>query len=76
MIKTTIYIPEEEMAALDSLAKSESRPKSQLIREALSQYVAERGRNLPSWIGMIDNDDSTLTARNAQKWLKANWRPE
>ena len=76
MIKTTVYIPEDEMAALDSLAKSESRPKAQLIREALSQYVAERGPKLPSFIGMIDNDDGTLTSRNSREWLKANWHPE
>lgn len=76
MIKTTIHIPADEMAALEALAKSEARPKAQLIREALSQYVAERGRKLPDWIGMIEDDDGTLTSDNVDEWLRANWHPE
>ena len=76
MIKTTIHIPKDEMAALEAIAKREARPKAQVIREALSQYVAERGRKLPSWIGMIDEDDGSLTSENTEEWLKANWRPE
>ena len=76
MKKTTIYIPEEEMALLDARARKEKRPKAGLIREALALYLANEDQKLPAWIGMIDEPNSDLKAANAEDWLEANWKPE
>ena len=76
MAETTIRIPDEKMAALEAIAEREARGKDDVILEALDLYLEQRERKLPDWIGSIDNDDGTLTARNTEEWLKANWRPE
>jgi hypothetical protein len=76
MVRTPIDIPEDKIAAFEAIAESESRATDEVIVEALDQYLARRVRRLPDWIGSIDNDDGTLTARNTEEWLKANWRPE
>jgi hypothetical protein len=38
--------------------------------------TAEQGEPLPSSIGMIKDDDGTLTSGNVDEWLRANWSPE
>jgi hypothetical protein len=73
-MKTTIYIPDEEMAALDALARRESRPKAALIREAIAQYVAKCRRPSPQAVGIFE--DSEVDSTNLDDWLSANWRPE
>jgi len=76
MKKTTIYLPEELDSGLDAISKSKHRPKADLIREAVDRYICDEGRRLPSFIGMIDDDDGTLSARNTEAWLEANWHPK
>ena len=74
MIKTTIHIPEEEMAALGARAKREGRPKAALIREAITRYVAEDCRPRPKAVGIFS--DTEVTSSNLDEWLRVNWRPE
>jgi hypothetical protein len=90
MSARTVNIPEEELAALDAIAERESRPMDDLIREAVSQYLATRERTrpagigvineeAPNWprsIGMIREDDGSLRSDNVDEWLKEHWRPE
>jgi hypothetical protein len=76
MIKSTIYFEPNQIAALEALAKQEGRPKAEIIRDAVDLYVSKSGRKLPSWIGIIKDDDGTLTSDNVDEWLQANWRPE
>ena len=42
MIRTQIYITEEEQEALEKLSKERNTTKSNIIREAIDQYVAEK----------------------------------
>ena len=76
MKKTTIYLTDELVAGLDAISKKNSRPKAGLIREALAEYIIDEGPALPSWIGMIENDDGSLRSDNVDEWLKENWHPE
>jgi len=41
MIRTQIYITKEEKEALDKLSKERNTTKSNIIREAIDQYVAD-----------------------------------
>jgi predicted transcriptional regulator len=76
MAEITIRIPDEKLAAFEAIAEREARPKDDVILEALDQYLAQRERKLPDWIGSIDIEDETVTARNVKDWIRANWRPE
>jgi predicted transcriptional regulator len=73
-MKTTIYIPDDQMAALDAMAKREARPKAQLIREAIELYVTENAQPMPDAIGIFE--DLEVDSTNVDDWLRANWRPE
>jgi predicted transcriptional regulator len=76
MIKSTFYLASDRMAALDALAKQEARPKAEILRDALDEYLERHARPLPAWIGMIDDDDDSLTSTNVDEWLAAHWHPE
>jgi predicted transcriptional regulator len=76
MKKFTTRFSDQELALLESLAKREGRSRSAIVRDALTSYIVANPIPLPDWIGTIDKDDGTLTARNVKEWLRANWRPE
>lgn len=71
MVRTAIDIPDGEMAALEAKAERESRPKDELIREAITRYVAEDCRPLPEAVGIFE--DTEVTSSNLDEWLRANW---
>lgn len=53
MKRTTVYLEEQTDLDLSQLARQQGRPKAELIREALSVYVAQRAsRPLPRSVGM------------------------
>ena len=76
MKKTTIYLTEGLDSELDALSRRKHRPKADLIREALSEYIHDEQPALPRWIGMIKDDDGSLRSDNVDEWLKENWHPE
>lgn len=76
MIKSTFSIESDRMAALDAIAKQSARPKAELIRDALDEYIDRHARPFPAWIGMIDDDDGSLTSTNVDEWLGDRWHPE
>jgi hypothetical protein len=71
MVRTAIDIPEEEMAALEAKAERESRPKDDLIREAITRYVSEDCRPKPQAVGIVG--DTEVTSTNYRDWLRENW---
>lgn len=74
MIKTTLHIPEVEMAALEAIARREDRPKAAVIREAIARYVAEVSPPKPEAVGIFE--DHEVDSTNIDDWLRENWRPE
>lgn len=74
MNKTTIYLSDDQMSALDAVSRKQGTPKAQLIREAIEQYVVDQSDNLPGAAGIFADDEVNST--NLDDWLTANWRPE
>jgi predicted transcriptional regulator len=53
--KTTVYLDADVRARLQALARSRGVAQADLIREALSSYLASQvGHRVPSWVGSAD----------------------
>jgi len=76
MKKTSNYLTDELNLGPHASSKRKQRPNADLIREAVERYICDEGSRLPSWIGMIEDDDGSLTSANVDEWLRANWHLE
>jgi hypothetical protein len=74
MQKTTLYLSDEQHAALKYLARRTSRRRADLIREAVDDYLSRQPRQMPRSIGIIS--DPNLRAVDIDDWLKENWHPD
>ena len=45
-VKVMLSVPDEFLTQVDTLAKAEQRSRSELVREALRQYMASRAATL------------------------------
>lgn len=74
MIRTQIYITEEEKKALEKLSKERNTTKSNIIREAIDQYVVnttieEKKEKLNAAFGMWkDRDDIPDVREMREGW--------
>ena len=73
MQKTTVYLTDEIHRSLKNFARRTGRSEAELVREALSSFLAQQSRPQPRSIGATA--DGRLAARDSEDWLKANWRP-
>jgi Arc/MetJ-type ribon-helix-helix transcriptional regulator len=83
MVRTQVYLTEEQERGLKRLAASSGRKQSELIREAIEGYLADRRSKdwkaaLEACFGMwADRDDvADLHERVGQEWeerLKRLW---
>jgi hypothetical protein len=82
--QTTLRLPEDLARRLDKRARSLGVPKSQVVREALAQYLAEpmdtrppmtvRERSAP-YIGALRLDQRKIKADPAARLIRErNWR--
>jgi predicted transcriptional regulator len=54
-VKTTIYLDDAEYRRLKRIAERERTSAAELIRAAVSDYVARQGPTaLPAWVGSLD----------------------
>jgi hypothetical protein len=73
MHKTTLYLPEATRRQLRDMARRTGQPQADLVRQALDRYLNAEASPLPKSIGA--GEDSELSGRDAEDWLRANWRP-
>ena len=71
MKRTTIYFPEEMTLEIKTRAKQERRTEADLIREAVSAYLVNGKRPLPSIVGM--GSGGTVSGEESEDWLMSNW---
>ncbi len=69
MEKTTLYLPKQLQRELKDAARRTGRPQAELIREALTKYLAKQERPLPGFVGIIDDPDM-IPASEAKRWLR------
>ena len=60
MVKTQIYLPAEELAALHRLAKAKKRPVAELVREAIREVYLRPPADGPValWTGPFSGSSS------------------
>jgi predicted transcriptional regulator len=71
MERTTIYLPEELQRSLREVSRRTRRPQAELIREALTAYLATQPQPPMRSIGMGEDDE--LAARDSEAWLEEAW---
>jgi hypothetical protein len=66
MKRTTIFVPEALERDLQLYARREGKPTAAIIREALTEYVAQRAtrRRLPSFAGAFASGRSDTAERH------------
>lgn len=74
MKKTTIYLPEDLVIEIKTVSKQDRRSEAEVIREALSAYLAQRKRPLPSVFGM--GSGGSIRASESEEWLEKNWKTD
>jgi hypothetical protein len=53
LTKTTLYLPEAEYRVLKALARQQTRPAAELVREAIIEYAARHsGQRRPASLGI------------------------
>lgn len=65
----SLRLPDELIKALETLAKSIDRPKTQLIRKALEAYLADYADYQIALDRLRDKDDAMITGVELRKRL-------
>jgi metal-responsive CopG/Arc/MetJ family transcriptional regulator len=66
MKPTTIYLPEDAEANLQKLADKMGKSVSEIIQEAILNYLTETPRELPKSVGMGASGRSDLSSKSEQ----------
>jgi len=79
MVKTTVYLDEETVAALKGISKRSAKSQAELIREALHALtLTGNPPPLPAGMGMFDSGHTDTAARRKellrQAARKRRWR--
>lgn len=69
--KTTLYLTDELRRRLKLEARRQGRPEAELVREALTGYLAGSSSPRPSSVGVIK--DGSLNAAQAKAWVRKEW---
>lgn len=75
MEKTTLYLPDDLLAAYAAMSRRQRRPKAELMRDALREYAERHEHLLPDWVGMVESDGE-VNSSNVKEWLREHWNPE
>ncbi|CAA9554570.1 MAG: hypothetical protein AVDCRST_MAG49-2083 [uncultured Thermomicrobiales bacterium] len=87
-VRTEVDLPKDLLDAVQETARRQGRERSDVVRDAIRQYVAsasrasspsvvsEEGQVDPSFASLGVGDDPHLDSRHVEAWLDAHWRPE
>ena len=76
MRRTTVFLPDETAEALQEAARRLGRPQSELLREALEEYLPRHARPWPESVAAGRHHVAGVTARNAKASVRAEWDRE
>lgn len=76
MKRTTIFLTDDLEHLLYEVARRTDRPRAEIVREALSQYLRDQPRPWPRSVGMASNPDESLRSDNVKEWIREQWPSE
>ncbi len=71
MEKTTVYLTKDLRRALEEVARVENKPRAEVLRKALEEYLDRRERPRLRSVGV--GEDKDLSGENSEDWLHAAW---
>jgi hypothetical protein len=66
MVKTTVYLEDEDVRSLRAISKRSAKPQAQLIREAIHKFTLTERPPLPAGLGMFDSGHTDTTSRRKE----------
>jgi predicted transcriptional regulator len=73
MEKTTLYLPEATRRRLRDAARRTGRRQSELVRQAIDDFLSSEPYPLPLSIGA--GEDEEVTGETSEDWLRRTWQP-
>jgi predicted transcriptional regulator len=73
MRRTTVFLPDETAEALHDAARRLGKPQSELLREALEEYLPRHARPWPTSVGAGRHTIAGVSAGNAKAWVRDQW---
>jgi predicted transcriptional regulator len=79
MVKTTVYLDDETVAALKGISRRSAKPQAQLIRDAVRTFALSGNRTpLPAGLGMFESGHTDTSVRRKELLKEAartrQWR--
>jgi hypothetical protein len=71
--KTTVYLDPRQAKLLALIAGDRKTTQAELIRQAIDQLIESTALPLPSFVGMGESVDDTVSAANVKDWIRENW---
>lgn len=69
MEKTTGYLTADLQRALKDAARQSGRPQAELVRDALTEYLAKQPKPRPRSIGVANSGE--IPATEVKAWIRA-----
>lgn len=74
MARFLVDIPEEDIARLDALARSEGKSRAAVLREAVADYIAaESKQGFEKYFGLWERHGSTVDGLDYERTLRGEW---
>ena len=80
MPRFLVDIPDDDLARIDSIARSEGKSRAAVLREAVAEYIAESSKDwLEAGYGLwakygFDEDGMAYQTRLREEWVR-EWDP-
>jgi hypothetical protein len=74
MARFLVDIPEEDLARLDALAKTEGKSRAAVLREAVAEFIAvESQQGFEKYFGLWERHGSTVDGLEYERQLRGEW---
>jgi predicted DNA-binding protein len=70
--RTSLYVSVETKRQLEQVARRLGKTQTELVNEALSQYLFSLEKPKFAFIGA--GEDTVVTARNSEEWVRKHWK--